>query len=420
MGTIETKRVVITGAGVLSPIGNSYSEFSTNIMAGKSGASTIEHFDTSNFNSSFACMLSGFDPAAVLDKKEIKRLDPYVVYALSASMEAVAHAGLDFETLNRDRTGVVWATGIGGLISLSDELKAYYTKENKKGLSPLFVPKFILNMASGHIAMKFGLHGPNYNAISACASSTSAMIDAFNLLRLGKAECIITGGSEAIIEEIGFGGFAALRALSTRNESPETASRPFDVDRDGFVMGEGAASLVLETLEHAQNRGAPILAEVSGGGMSGDAYHMTSPHPEGKGAKLAMKNALEDADLDPADIGYINCHATSTVAGDVSETLAIKELFADTLGSLHISGTKSMTGHMLGAAGAAEALACVCALDQDKLPPTINTAHIDPAIDPSIQIITGRALENRVRHTMSNTFGFGGQNAAVIISRFEN
>lgn len=388
-------------------------------MDGVSGAAPVVQFDASAYQTRFACELKGFDASDFIDKRLIRQSDPYVQYSLACVVEAMRQSGIDLEKVNRQRCGVIWTSGIGGLQSLEEEIGKFTLREGPPKINPFYIPKIITNMASGTIAMQYGFSGINFATTSACASSTHALIDAFNYIRLGKADIIISGGAEAGITPTGFAGFNSLHALSTRNESPETASRPFDAERDGFVMGEGAGALILEELEHARARGAEIYAEIAGGGFSCDAYHMTAPHPEGAGAVLSMRTAIDDAGLTTADVDYLNCHATATPAGDIGESMAVKTLFDGHLDSLYISGTKSMTGHMLGAAGAVEALICIAALMEQKIPPTINTRTIDPLIPEDLRIVTGKAIPARVDTAMSNTFGFGGHNATIIVKRYE-
>lgn len=413
------KRVVITGLGALTPIGNTVPEYWNSLINGVSGAAPITHFDTTNFKTKFACEVKNFDAEQFLEKKEVRKLDPFVHYALASTDEAVKDAGIDFEKLDTNRIGVIWGSGIGGLKTFSDEVTAFASGDGTPRFNPFFIPKMILDIAPGHISIKYGLRGPNFSTVSACASSTNALIDAFNYIRLGIADMIISGGSEAIIYEAGMGGFNAMHALSTRNDDPQTASRPFDKDRDGFVAGEGSGTLILEELEHALARGAKIYAEVVGGGVSADANHITAPHPEGLGAKLVMTNALRDAGMTTADIDYINVHGTSTPLGDISETKAIKSLFGDDAYRLNISSTKSMTGHLLGAAGAIEAIASVLAVKNDIIPPTINHFTDDPDIDPKLNLTFNKAQKREVRAALSNTFGFGGHNASVIVKKYQ-
>lgn len=418
---MELKRVVVTGLGALTPIGNDVETTWNNAIEGVSGAGPINHFDASKFKTQFACEVKGFNAADHFDRKKARTLDLYAQYALVAAEQAVNDAKLTDEDINKDRIGVIIAAGIGGLHTFEEEA-GYYAMHEDMGpkYNPFFIPKMIADIASGHVSMQYGFHGPNYGVVSACASSTNALIDAFNLIRLGKADAIVTGGAEAAIFPAGVGGFNSMHALSTRNDSPETASRPFSKSRDGFVMGEGSAVLVLEELEHAKARGAKIYAEVIGGGMSADAYHLTATHPEGLGAKLVMQNALEDAGLKPEEIDYINVHGTSTPVGDVSEVKAIKEVFGDHAYKMNISSTKSMTGHLLGATGALEALFCVKSVQNDIVPPTINhdPEDQDEEIDYNLNFTFDKAQKRPVNIALSNTFGFGGHNATVIVKKY--
>jgi 3-oxoacyl-[acyl-carrier-protein] synthase II len=413
------KRVVVTGLGALTPIGNTVPEFWNNLLNGVSGANPITHFDTTLFKTKFACEVKNFDPEQFMDRKDARKLDPFVHFALASTDEAVKDAGLDFENLDTNRIGVIWGSGIGGLKTFSDEVTNFAGGDGTPRFNPFFIPKMILDIAPGHISIKYGLRGPNFSTVSACASSTNALIDAFNYVRLGMADIIISGGSEAIIYEAGIGGFNAMHALSTRNDDPKTASRPFDKDRDGFVAGEGSGTLVLEELDHALARGAKIYAELVGGGMSADANHITAPHPDGLGAKLVMTNALRDAAMSTSDIDYINVHGTSTPLGDISETKAIQSLFGEDAYRLNISSTKSMTGHLLGAAGAVEAIASILAVQNDIIPPTINHFTDDPEIDPKLNLTFNKAQKREVRAAQSNTFGFGGHNASVIFKKYQ-
>lgn len=415
---MQLKRVVVTGLGALTPIGNSLEEYWENLLQGKSGAANIQQFDASLFKTHFACEVKNFDVEQFLDRKEARKLDQFSQYALVSVMEAVEHSKILESSPNLDKIGVVWGSGIGGLKTFQDEAQGFFDGDGTPRFNPFFIPKMIADIAAGHISIKYGFRGPNYVTVSACASSNNALIDAFNLIRLGKADAIVSGGSEAAVNEMGMGGFNALKALSTRNESPETASRPFDLDRDGFVLGEGAGALILEEYEHAKRRGATIYAEIVGGGMSGDAYHITAPHPEGIGARNTMIAALEDAEITADRIDYINVHGTSTPLGDVAEIKAIQAVFGDHAYQLNISSTKSMTGHLLGAAGAIEAIACVMAVRNDKVPPTINHVTADLEIDPKINLTLNKAQERPVQYAMSNTFGFGGHNTSVIFKKY--
>jgi len=415
---MQLKRVVVTGLGALTPIGNSVSEYWNSLVAGKSGAAPIKQFDASLFKTQFACEVKDFDVEQYIDKKEARKMDQFTQYAMVSVMEAVDNSGLIESNPNLDRIGVVWGSGVGGLKTFQDESQAFFEGDGTPRFNPFFIPKMIADIAAGQISIKYGFRGPNYLTVSACASSNNAIIDAFNLIRLGKADAIITGGSEAAVNEMGMGGFNALKALSTRNDSPETASRPFDVDRDGFVLGEGAGALILEEYNHAVNRGATIYAEVVGGGMSGDAYHMTAPHPEGIGARNTMFAALEDAEIDASQIDYINVHGTSTPLGDIAEVKAIQAVFGDHAYKLNISSTKSMTGHLLGAAGAIEAIACIMAVKNDIVPPTINHVTDDPEIDAKLNFTFNAAQQRTVNYALSNTFGFGGHNTSVIVKKY--
>ena len=419
---MELKRVVVTGLGAITPIGNSVPEFWENLVNGVSGAGPITHFDASLFKTQFACEVKGFDATKYIDRKEARKMDLYTQYAIAVAKEAVGDSGLDVENEDLNRIGVIFGAGIGGIRTFEEEAGNYALtgKENGPKFNPFFIPKMISDIAAGQISIMYGFHGPNYATCSACATSTNAIADAFNLIRLGKANVIVSGGSEAAIAACGVGGFNAMHALSTRNDSPETASRPFSASRDGFVMGEGAACLVLEEMEHALARGAKIYCEIAGTGMSADAYHLTASHPDGLGAKLVMRNALEDAEMTPEDIDYINVHGTSTPVGDISEVKAIKEVFGDHAYNLNISSTKSMTGHLLGAAGAIEAMFCIKAINDGIIPPTINHADgdDDPEIDYKLNFTFNKAQKRKVRAALSNTFGFGGHNACAIVKKF--
>lgn len=416
---MELKRVVVTGLGALTPIGNNVPDYWDALLAGVSGAGFIKSFDTTKFKTKFACEVKNFSAEDRFGKKEARKMDPFVHYAMVAADEAVLDAGLDFPNLDTNRIGVIWGAGIGGLKTFLDEVSNFAKGDGTPRYNPYFIPKMILDIAPGHISIKYGLRGPNFSTVSACASGTNALIDSFNYIRLGMADVIISGGSEAIINEAGMGGFNAMHALSTRNDDPETASRPFDKDRDGFVAGEGAGAIILESLEHAKARGAKIYAEMIGGGMSADANHITAPHPEGLGARLVMTNALRDAGLNTSDIDYINVHGTSTPLGDISETKAIVSLFGENAYKLNISSTKSMTGHLLGAAGAIEGIAAILSVQNDIVPPTINHFTDDPEFDPQLNFTFNKAQKRLVRTAMSNTFGFGGHNASVIFKKYE-
>ncbi len=420
---MELKRVVVTGLGTISPLGNTLSETWENLLGGKSAAGPITHFDASKFKTRFACEVKGFDPLQVMDRKEARKCDRYCLLAIAAAQQAVADTGMDLENVDKNRIGVIFSAGIGGIQTFEDEVMGYAKTKDTIGpkFNPFFIPKMIADIAAGQIAMRYGFHGPNFATVSACASSTNAIADAFNYIRLGKANVIVTGGAEAAITAAGVGGFNSMNALSTRNDDPETASRPFSASRDGFVMGEGSACLVLEELEHALARGAKIYAEIAGTGLSADAYHLTATHPEGLGAMLVMRNALEDAEMKPEEIDYINVHGTSTPVGDLSEVKAIKDVFGEHAYRLNISSTKSMTGHLLGAAGALEAIISVMAVKEDIVPPTINHAEDDkdPEIDYNMNFTFNKAQKRTVNAALSNTFGFGGHNASVIVKKFK-
>ncbi|MFT3994880.1 MAG: beta-ketoacyl-ACP synthase II [Dysgonomonas sp.] len=419
---MELKRVVVTGLGSINPLGNDVPTTWDNALNGVSGAGPITHFDASKFKTQFACEVKGFDPAAYLDRKEARKCDRYTLLAIAASEEAIADSKIDFEKTDRDRIGVIFSAGIGGIKTFEEEVSYFATHEDLgPKFNPFFIPKMISDIAAGHISIRHGLRGPNFGTVSACASSTHSAITAFDLIRLGKADAIVVGGAEAAITMAGVGGFNAMTALSTRNDSPQTASRPFSASRDGFVMGEGAACLIFEELEHALARGAKIYAEVAGGGMSADAYHLTASHPEGLGAKLVMRNALQDANMKPEELDYVNVHGTSTPVGDPSEIKAIKDVFSDHAYNMNISSTKSMTGHLLGAAGAIEALFCVLSVQNDIIPPTINFTEgdEDPEIDYKLNLTFNKAQKRVVNAALSNTFGFGGHNACVIVKKFQ-
>lgn len=417
---MELKRVVVTGLGAISPLGSDLASTWEGMKAGRSGAAPITLWDASKHKTQFACEVKGFDPLAHFDRKEARKFDRYTMFALVSAEEALKDSALDLESADKNRIGVIFTSGVGGIKTFEDEMLDY-SPERGPRFNPFFIPKMIADMAAGHISMAYGFHGPNYATVSACASGTNALIDAFDLIRLGKADMMVAGGAEAAITVAGVGGFNAMNALSTRNDSPETASRPFSGSRDGFVMGEGSATLILEEYEHAKSRGARIYAEVVGGGLSADAYHLTASHPEGLGAKLVMQNALDDAGLKPEDVDYINVHGTSTPVGDVSEVKAIKEVFKEHAYKLNISSTKSMTGHLLGAAGAIEALACVMAIYEGVIPPTINHAEEDqdPEIDYNLNFTFNHKQERPIRVALSNTFGFGGHNASIILKKHE-
>ena len=418
---MDLKRVVVTGLGALTPLGNTVAETWDNLLKGVSGAGPITHFDVSNFKTKFACEIKNFKVNEHLDRKEARKMDLYTQYAIVAAKQAIEDSAMDLETINKEKIGVICGVGIGGLNSLEEELISYaLNKDLGPKFSPFLIPKMIADIASGHISIMYGFHGPNFTTVSACASSSNAIADAFNYIRLGKANVIVTAGAEAAICPVGVGGFNAMHALSTRNDDPTRASRPFSASRDGFVMAEGAGCLILEELEHAKARGAKIYAELVGTGLSADAHHLTASHPEGLGAKLVMKNALEDAGMTPEDIDYINVHGTSTPVGDISEVKAIKDVFGEHAYKLNISSTKSMTGHLLGAAGVVEALACVLAVQNDIVPPTINheEGDEDENIDYNLNFTFNKAQKREIRAALSNTFGFGGHNACVILKKY--
>ena len=417
---MELKRVVVTGLGALTPIGNTLDEYWNSLKNGVSGCDKIQSFDASKFKTQFACELKDFNVQDHLDRKEARKLDQFSQYAMVSSAEAMADSGIDLEKIDLDRAGVVWGSGIGGLKTFQEESKNFNEGDGTPRFNPFFIPKMIVDIAAGHISIKYGFRGPNYVTVSACASSNNAMIDAFNLIRLGKADVIMSGGSEACVNESGIGGFNALKALSTRNDDPKTASRPFDKDREGFVLGEGSAALVIEELEHAKARGAKIYCEIVGSGLSADAHHITAPHPEGIGAMSVMRQALEEAGIEPKDIDYINVHGTSTPLGDIAETKAIKEVFGEHAYDLNISSTKSMTGHLLGAAGAIEAIACIMAIKHNIVPPTINHFTDDPEIDSKLNLTFNKAQEREVTYALTNTFGFGGHNTSVIFKAYND
>ena len=416
---MELKRVVVTGVGTINPLGNNVEEYFKNLEAGVSGAIPITRFDTTNFKTKFACEVKGYKAEEHFERKEVRKYDLFTQYALVAAAQAVGDSALDLEHMEKGRAGVVWASGIGGLITFQQETEGFVESKRIPRYSPFFIPKMIADIAAGHISMKYGFHGPNYATVSACASSNHAITDAMWLIRYGKADVVLTGGSEAAVIEAGVGGFGAMQAISTRNDDPQKASRPFDVDRDGFVIGEGAAALVLEEYEHAKARGAKIYCEVVGGGMSADAYHLTAPHPDGYGAKLSMMNALNDANLKVEDIDYVNTHGTSTPVGDIAEINGILSAFGEHAYKMNISSTKSMTGHLLGAAGAVEALACIMALTRGIIPPTINNENLDPKIDSRLNLTLNKAQHRDIRYALSNTFGFGGHNSTLILKKYE-
>ena len=418
---MELKRVVVTGLGAVTPLGNTVPQLWDSVVNGKSGAGPITHFDTSNFKTKFACEVKNFDASEFIDRKEVRKMDLCSQYAIVAADEAIADAKIEVEKENLDKIGVIFGIGIGGIKTFEEEVLGYAKTKDTIGpkFNPFFIPKMISDIGPGHVSIKYGFRGPNFTTTSACASSTNAIVDAFNYIRLGKANIIVTGGAEAAITEAGVGGFSSMHAISTRNDSPETASRPFSASRDGFVIGEGGVCLILEEYEHAKARGAKIYAELAGCGLSADAYHITAPHPEGLGAMLVMNNALEDAEMKPEDIDYINVHGTSTPLGDIAETKAIKKVFGESAYKLNISSSKSMTGHLLGATGALEALICVLSVKNDIVTPTINFTEgdEDPEIDYKLNFTFNKAQKREVRAALSNTFGFGGHNASVIFKK---
>lgn len=414
---MEQRRVVITGIGTINPIGNNIEEYFRNLEQGVSGADTITAFDATKFSTRIACEVKNFDPSLFFDRKELRKYDRYSQFAMVAATEAVEDAALNFEQFNLERAGVVWASGVGGMQTFYDEVMGWAGGNGTPRFSPFFVPKMIPDLAAGHISLKYGFMGPNYSVTSACASANHAMIDALNLIRWGKADLIVTGGSEAPVIIPSVGGFSSMRALSSRNDDPQHASRPFDKDRDGFVLAEGAGALVFEEYEHAVARGAKIYCEVAGSGMSADAYHLTAPHPEGKGAIISMRLALEDAGVTTSEVDYLNAHGTSTPLGDLAEIAAVQSLFGQDAYRINISSTKSMTGHLLGATAAIEALACVLAITKGVVPPTINVQQLDPQIDPKLNLTLGTAQKREVKVAMSNTFGFGGHNSTIVFRK---
>jgi 3-oxoacyl-[acyl-carrier-protein] synthase II len=415
---METKRVVITGIGAITPIGNTAAAYWQGLLDGVSGADNITLFDASKFKTQFACEVKGFDPVAYLDRKEARKVDRFTQLAIVSSDEAIKHAGITKDTVDPDRTGVIFSSGIGGLLTFQEEVMAYAKGDGTPRFNPFFIPKMILDIAAGHISMRHGFRGPNFAVVSACASSTHALIEAFHYIKLGKADVMVAGGSEAVVCDAGVAGFNAMKALSERNDDPKTASRPFDKDRDGFVMGEGSGTLILEELEHAKRRGATIYAEIAGGGATADAYHITAPHPEGLGALNVMRASLLEAGMQPDEIDYINVHGTSTPLGDIAETKAILGVFGDHAYNLNISSTKSMTGHLLGAAGVIEAIACVNAVMHDIIPPTINHFTDDDGLDSKLNFTFWKPQQKTVRAALSNTFGFGGHNASLIVKKY--
>jgi 3-oxoacyl-[acyl-carrier-protein] synthase II len=415
---MQLKRVVVTGIGAITPLGNTLQDYWKNLIDGVSGADLIKQFDASKFKTRFACELKNFDPLQYLEKKEARKIDRFVQTALVSSDEAMKDAGISKDNINVDRAGVVFASGIGGLITFQEEVMNFAKGDGTPRFNPFFIPKMILDIAAGQISMRHGLRGPNFAVVSACASSTNAIMEAYNLIRLGMADLILTGGSESVISEAGVGGFNAMKALSERNDDPQSASRPYDKDRDGFVMGEGAGALIIEDLDHALKRGAKIYCEIAGAGATADAHHITAPHPEGLGAKNVMAAALKDAGMQPGDIDYINTHGTSTPLGDIAEVKAIVDVFGEQAYNLNISSTKSMTGHCLGAAGVVEAIACILSVVNDIVPPTINHFTDDPELDSRLDFTFGKARKRTVRAALSNTFGFGGHNACVIVKKY--
>ena len=414
---MELRRVVVTGLGALTPIGNNIGEFWEGLKHGVSGSDWITHFNAEKFKTRFACEVKNFEPTEHFDRKELRKLDPFAQYALVATEEAIQDADIDLENTDKDRIGVIYTSGIGGMLTYQNELESFFSGDGTPRFSPFFIPRMIADITAGHISMKYGFRGPNFATVSACASSTNAIIDAFTYIRIGYADMFVAGGSEATVIESGYGGFNAMQAMSTNNEEYKTASRPFDGTRDGFVMGEGAGTLVLEEYEHAQKRGARIYAELVGCGMSADAYHLTAPHPEGEGAKLVMKRALKDAGMGPGEIDYINVHGTASPLGDISEAKAIMEVFGDHAYQLNISSTKSMTGHLLGAAGAVESIVSILAIRHGLIPPTINHKTPDPELDSNLNFTLNKAQEREVNVSLSNTFGFGGHNTSVLFKK---
>ncbi len=414
------RRVVVTGIGALTPLGNDLATYWKGLVNGVSGAAPITKFNPEKFKTKFACEVKDFEVKDYIDRKEARRMDLFTQYAIVVTEQAIQDASIDLEKINLDKVGVIWGSGIGGLNTFQEEIGSYAKGDGTPRFNPFFIPKMIADLSAGHISIRYGFRGMNYVTVSACASSTNALVDAFNYIRIGKADMVVSGGSEAAVTEAGMGGFSAMKALSERNDSPQTASRPFDKTRDGFVLGEGAGALILEEYEHAIARGAKIYAEVVGGGMSSDAYHITAPHPEGVGIIRVMHDALEDAQLEPSKIDYVNVHGTSTPLGDVGELKAIQQVFGEHAYKLNISSTKSMTGHLLGAAGAIESIACIQAIQHGIIPPTINHSVVDEEIDPKLNLTLNQAQEREVRYALSNTFGFGGHNFSVIFKKFES
>ncbi len=417
---MKLKRVVVTGLGALTPIGNNIQEYWNNLINGVSGAAPITYFDATNFKTQFACEVKNFNVEDFIERKEARKMDRYAQYALVSAAEAITNSGLDLDTIDRDRAGVIWGSGIGGLDTFQTEVTNFVNGNGTPKFNPFFIPKMIADIAGGHISMKYGLRGPNFTTVSACASSTNAIIDAFNYIRLGMADIIVTGGSEAAVTIAGIGGFNAMHALSTRNDDPTTASRPMDKDREGFVLGEGSGAMILEEYEHAVARGAKIYCEIGGGGMSADAHHLTAPHPEGLGATNVMLNCLRDAGLSPSDVDVLNLHGTSTPLGDIAESKAILKVFGDHAYNMNLNSTKSMTGHLLGAAGVIEAISVILSLEHGIVPPTINHFTDDEAIDPKLNFTFNKAQKRDIKVGMSNTFGFGGHNACVLVKKLEN
>jgi len=414
---LELRRVVVTGLGALTPLGNTVDEYWQGLANGVSGAAPITLFDAEKFKTRFACEVKNFEPTEFINRKEARKMDRFTQLAMVAVDEAIKDSGLDLDAIDLDKSGVIWGSGIGGLGTFQNEVISFVEGGKNPRFNPFFIPKMIADIAAGYISIKYGFRGPNFVTVSACASGTNAIIDSLNYIRLGHMDIAVTGGSEAAVNESGMGGFSSMKALSERNDSPQTASRPFDKDRDGFVLGEGAGALILEEYEHAKARGAKIYAEVIGGGMSADAHHITAPHPEGKGAKAVMRNALRDANIDPTEVDYINVHGTSTPLGDISEVLAIKDVFGDHAYKINVSSTKSMTGHLLGAAGAVEAIAALKAIQNSLIPPTINHETVDEGLDPNINFTLNKAQEREVNVALSNTFGFGGHNASLVFRK---
>ncbi len=416
---MKLRRVVVTGLGALTPIGNTVDEYWQGLSNGASGAAPITLFDATKFKTQFACEVKNFNPTDFIDRKQARKMDRFTQLAMVAAEEAIINSGLDLETINPDRAGVIWGSGIGGINTFQNEIVDFVEGGKNPRFNPFFIPKMIADIAAGYLSIKYGFRGPNFVTVSACASATNAIIDSLNYIRLGHMDIAITGGSEATVNESGMGGFSSMKALSERNDSPQTASRPFDKNRDGFVLGEGAGALILEEYGHAKARGAHIYAEIIGGGMSADAHHITAPHPEGKGAKAVMRNALRDAEIDPTEVDYINVHGTSTPLGDISEVLAIQDVFGEHAYKLNVSSTKSMTGHLLGAAGAVESIAAIKAIQNSLIPPTINHETADEDIDPKINFTLNKAQERKINIALSNTFGFGGHNASLVFKKLD-